>query len=258
MTHNASHFIWYELLTTDADAAERFYGAVIGWTALRPPQGSPMDYRQLQAGDNFVGGLMALPPGADPADMPAGWLAYLSVPDVDAKIAEAVARGSRVLMPAADLPGVGRIALIKDPQGARLYVMKPEGEGVSLAFSPGLAGACGWNELQTSDAEAALKFYGDLFGFGVSHTFDMGAMGLYHIVHQGAEPVGGMMTNPAEVPHWRPYFTVPDIEAAKDRVLAQGGQVVNGPHPVPSGSTILIGRDPQGVTFALVQPAAAA
>jgi predicted enzyme related to lactoylglutathione lyase len=94
-------FIWYELLTRDADAAQRFYGEVVGWTAINSGQPG-MDYRIFDAGDGMAGGLMQINdqmPGAKPV-----WLGYVAVPDVDAAVAEWTVAGGRVQMPAMDIP----------------------------------------------------------------------------------------------------------------------------------------------------------
>ncbi|MBP6816954.1 MAG: VOC family protein, partial [Burkholderiaceae bacterium] len=94
-------FIWYELLTPDADAAQRFYGDVVGWTVS--DSGQPgMDYRILEAGDGPAGGLMQITdqmPGMQPV-----WLGYVAVPDVDAAVADWTASGGSVHMPAMDIP----------------------------------------------------------------------------------------------------------------------------------------------------------
>src|SRR3546814_7470061 len=63
------------------------------------------------------------------------WLGYIAVEDVDASVEEIEARGGRVLMPAMDIPMVGRIAMVADPHGVPFYVMKPQGTGKRLAFT---------------------------------------------------------------------------------------------------------------------------
>src|SRR3546814_3076956 len=94
-----------------------------------------MDYRIINAGEHSVGGLMAITQEmADHGARPT-WLGYIAVEDVDASVAEIEARGGRVLMPAMDIPMVGRIAMVADPHGAPFYVMKPQGTGKSLAFA---------------------------------------------------------------------------------------------------------------------------
>lgn len=250
-----SDFIWYELLTIDPAAAAAFYGAVIGWTAVDASQPG-MDYRILNMNGVGVGGLMALPPGAAASGMPPCWLGYVSVPDVDASVASIRAAGGAEHVPAMDVPNVGRMAMVADPQGAVLYVMTPKGLGPATSFAPRKPGHGGWHELHTTDWEAALTFYGDQFGWCKVDAMDMGPMGTYLLFNVGTgESVGGMMNNTAMArPVWLYYFNVSDIDDAARRVTAAGGKVLMGPHQVPTGDWIINGRDPQGAMFALLGP----
>ncbi|MBR0655217.1 VOC family protein [Plastoroseomonas arctica] len=255
----ASPFIWYELLTDDVDAAGRFYGEVVGWTVQ--PSGQPgMDYRFWKAGENAVGGLMATPPGKDGPGMKPGWLGYVRVADVDATIARMTSMGGAEVMPAVTLPGVGRMALVADPQGAVLYVMAPEGEmppGAVPPFARGQVGHGGWNELHSTDWKSAFEFYRTNFGWTEDQALDMGPMGTYQLVRDEGEneAMGAMFNNPSlPRPAWLYYFHVDSIAAAKTRLETAGGSVLMGPHEVPGGQWIIQARDPQGAMFALVGP----
>jgi hypothetical protein len=84
-----------------------------------------MDYRIFRMDGAGVGGMMAVPPDAAAAGMPPQWLGYVSVADVDESVARIVAAGGTAHMPVTDVQGVGRMALVADPQGASLYVMVP-------------------------------------------------------------------------------------------------------------------------------------
>ena len=107
--------------------------------------------------------------GARPA-----WLGYIAVDDVDDMIAKVQAKGGKLLMPPTDIPMAGRIALVTDCCGAPFYVMTPNGNGPSTAFTRGAAGACQWNELSAGNAENAAAFYTDLFGWTLPEPMDMG------------------------------------------------------------------------------------
>ncbi len=249
-----SHFIWYELMTNDIAAASAFYSHVVGWTVQESGQPG-MDYRMWTIEGTAIGGLMAVPPEAAAMGARPAWLAYLNVPDVDAKVAAVTAAGGKVMVPPTDIPNIGRFALIADPQGAAIYLMTPLGDMPSTAFAPGKTGHGGWHELHTTDNEAAINFYHAQFGFTQSGAMDMGPMGTYRLFNaEGSDSMlGGMMNNPA-LPHpaWLYYFCVPDINAAKSRLESSGGTVLNGPHEVPGGGWIIQARDPQGAMFALV------
>ena len=122
-------FSWNELVTTDEAAAQKFYTGLFGWTVEpfggdkedQAEAGDDKNYNLFKQGDTMVGGLMKCPkPG-----MPAHWLAYVSGEVVDATAAQAVKLGGQVMMPPFDVPDVGRIAVLKDPQGAAIGLFKP-------------------------------------------------------------------------------------------------------------------------------------
>jgi predicted enzyme related to lactoylglutathione lyase len=100
-----------------------------------------------------------------------------------------------------------------------------------------------------------MKFYSDAFGWQPGDAMDMGDQGKYHIFNRPHGMIGGMMNKPPAMahlpPHWMIYFRVPDIDAAVERVKANGGQILNGPTEVPGGSRIVNAMDPQGAGFSL-------
>jgi uncharacterized protein len=254
MSSKPSHYIWYELMTTDADAAARFYGAVVGWSVVDSGQ-TDKAYGLWSMEGQPVGGLLTIPTGAGEQGMPPVWAGYLWVDDVDASVAGITAAGGAVWMPANDVPGVGRMALVADPQGAGFYVMTPIGDTPSPSFTPGRPGFGGWNELHTTDWRAAFDFYAAQFGWGKTHEMDMGPMGTYLLFNTGGDAVGGMLNEPDYPrPMWLYYFNVDDIGAARSRIATAGGEVLQEPHQVPTGAWIVVARDPQGAMFALVGP----
>ncbi len=121
-THGA--FSWCELTTPDPDAAARFYGGLFGWTAK--DMGAGMGhYQVVSVGETAVGGLMAPPPGSPP--MPPHWGCYVTVTNCDATVQKCSDTGGKTLVPAMDVPGVGRMAVLQDPQGAVFSVMQYSG-----------------------------------------------------------------------------------------------------------------------------------
>lgn len=253
MANRHGDFIWYELLTTDPDAAGAFYGSVMGWQVGDSGQ-SEMDYRQFAIDGTHVGGMMALPPGATAMGMRPGWLGYIGVDDVDASVASIAAAGGAIHMPARDISGVGRFAMLADPQGIPFYVMRGSVEGTSSAFASNDVGHCSWNELATSDPAAALAFYRAQFGWEKGDAMPMGDMGDYQFIKQAGVTIGAMMQHQplGPPPRWTFYFRVADIDAASERTRAAGGQILHGPAEVPGGDHIILGADPQGGMFALV------
>ena len=242
--------VWYELLTTDTAAAETFYKRVIGWTAA-PFEGSPDPYTQFKRhGDVAVAGLMKTPAGMN---MPPFWAMYVAVPKFEDAVARITRLGGSALSPVIDVPTVGRLQMMKDPQGAAFSIIQPSQEERPEGAPE--VGEGSWHELMTTDAPAAMTFYTDVFGWQPSETMDMGPMGKYHMFNRPHGMIGGMMNKPPEMaqvpPHWAIYFRVPEINAAIERVKANGGQILNGPMEVPGGDWVVNARDPQGAAFSL-------
>jgi uncharacterized protein len=245
--------IWYELMSKDPAAARRFYEAVVGWTIDEaPPPGSTMDYRMVSAGDGLVGGVFKLTEdmcqqGASPC-----WMMYLGVDDVDACAAAIAAAGGAVVLPAFDIPHVGRIAMVADPQGAPFYVMRGASDEQSTACDPLRAGHGAWHELHAADGAKAIDFYAAQFGWRKAHGVDMGPMGIYQLFTVGDRDLGGIMTDARfPRPAWLVYFRVDGIERAATRIVEAGGQVIHGPMEVPGGGWIVNGIDCEGAMFAL-------
>jgi uncharacterized protein len=255
MANQHGDFIWYELLTSDADAAARFYGAVVGWQE-RPAEGSDRGYRIFGIRGADVGGLMPLPAGAEQAGMRPTWLGYVAVDDVDATTSEIVRDGGAQHMPPTDILGVGRLAMLTDPQGVMFYVMRGAMDGTSTAFDQSQSGHCNWNELSTTDPAAALAFYTARFGWTKGDAMPMGEMGDYQFIDHGGRTIGAMMRRTPEgpPPAWTFYFGVEDIDVAAKATSANGGAIHYGPAEVPGGVFIIVASDPQGAMFGLVGP----
>jgi predicted enzyme related to lactoylglutathione lyase len=251
-------FIWYELMTPDPDAAKAFYDAVVGWD-IEPQPAGEMDYRMIRRSDGGnAGGVLRITPDMASHGARPTWLGYLNVADVDSTVASIEAAGGKTQMAPTDIPHVGRIAMVTDPQGAPFYVMKPMPPGGdpkarSDVFSSDAEQLVGWNEIATSDQKAALDFYTSQFGWTKGEAMPMGDMGDYQLLAHHDVPIGAIMTKAANRPtRWRFYFRVADIDAARSAIETAGGTVMHGPVEVPGGDRIVIASDPQGAEFALV------
>src|SRR5438445_777479 len=152
-------FVWHELMTTDPDAAARFYPAVTGWK-VQTWEHNPA-YRLWTMGGAPMAGLMALPDHSRRMGTPPAWLSYVGVPDVDATVRQATSLGARTYAGPQDIP-VGRFAVLADPQGATFGLYKPSQQPVR--GNDAAIGDFSWHELATTDCKAAWAFYRALFG----------------------------------------------------------------------------------------------
>lgn len=248
MSYLHGKFVWFEHWSGAMDAARRFYGALLGWTSEPIPMGAS-PYHMVQNAGQTIGGFMAASAG-----MPAQWVSYLSVANVDQTAVAAVAAGARVTMPPTDFPGAGRAAGLVDPQGASFSLWKgaegdrPDAEKVS-------PGDWYWNECCTSDNRAALAFYERVFGF-THEAMDMGPQGTYFILMKDGVARGGLMNAPAggPPPYWQPYVSVADCDAACARAQKLGAKVMVPPTDIPGEVgrfTLLV--DPAGAMIGLIK-----
>ena len=253
MPTSPNAFVWYELMTTDADAAKAFYRAVVGWDAQEWGGQREMRYIIMSAGEKMVAGLMPLPAEVSAAGGRPGWLGYIGTDDVDAATQRVSQAGGAVYRAPADIPDVGRFSVVADPQGAVFMLFTPLGADDSPAAA-GTAGHVGWRELYASDWPRAFDFYSAQFGWTKADAVDMGPMGIYQLFAAGGEPIGGMMNKPRR----RSFAGLAVLfQCSRDRrrCRARHGQwrrILNGPLQVPGGSWIVQCMDPQGAMFALV------
>jgi uncharacterized protein len=243
--------LWYELMTTDMKAAETFYKNVVGWSTT-PFEGAPQPYTMFnRSGQIPIGGLMTKP---DEVQAPPFWAMYVGVPKIEEAAAHIKRLGGSEMSPIIDIPTVGRMQMMTDPQGAAFYIFQPARTDQQPEGAPEV-GEASWHELMTTDAAAALKFYTEVFNWQPSETMDMGAMGKYYMFNRPHGMIGGMMNKPPQLaqvpPNWGIYFRVPDVNAAVERIKANGGQILNGPMEVPGGDIIVNAMDPQGAAFSL-------
>jgi uncharacterized protein len=123
LTAIGNTFMWHECNVPDAEAAKSFYSDVMGWTTSEMDMGPMGTYHMFGSHGHNVAGIM--PTVGDMADVPPHWSVYFACDDVDAKAARAVELGAKVVVPAFDVPTVGRMSLISDPQGAHFWLFTP-------------------------------------------------------------------------------------------------------------------------------------
>ena len=250
-----SKFVWYDVMTTDMKAAEKFYRAAIGWGAM-PADNPSGPYTVFSMGTTMVGGLMPIPEDARKMGTQPAWMGYIGVPDTDAFCKKVVAAGGAIHKKPTDIPGVGRFAVAADPGGAGFLLFTPNTTEQPAAVSPNATGRIGWHDLRAGNLDAAWNFYSKLFGWTKSRAIDMGPMGVYQIFAIDGVDVGGMMTKTPDIEHahWLYYFNVNALDAAVTRVTKGKGRITRPAHEVPGGQWIAHCTDPHGAAFALVAP----
>jgi len=247
-------FIWYDVMTTDTKAAAKFYSAVIGWNAHEHEMAHGETYTVFSEGPTMVAGLMAIPEAMRAEGAKPCWSGYVASNDVDADTARVTAAGGAIKRAPADIPNVGRFAVVADPGGAVFLLFKPNTDEEPKPIAPMTPGHIGWHELYAGDLDREFAFYSKLFGWTKDRAIDMGPMGTYQTFATGGAPCGGMMKSCAQVPvpAWNYYITVESVAKAADRTLTRGAQVLHGPVEVPGGAWIVQARDPQGAFFSMV------
>jgi predicted enzyme related to lactoylglutathione lyase len=226
-------FVWQDLVTQDVAEARSFYGALFGWTFEE--QGR---YTQVLHDGEPIAGML---PAADP-ERTSEWVGNLSVADVDRAAALIAERGGVVERGPIDAPARGRLALVSDPDGALLLLVRAStGDPPDADPRPG---RWLWRELWARDVDAAAALYAELAGYEVAIVELEGAP--YHVLKDGSLPRAGMLEAPPEVnPAWLPYVRVEDAQATAARAAALGARIVL----QDEGSAILV--DPTGAPIGI-------
>jgi len=245
-SHEPGTFSWTELITSDQDAAKKFYGAVLGWGY--EDNDMPDDagvYSMGTVDGNHVAGMVKN------TNMPPHWNSYVAVESADDAANKAKEGGANIMMEPFDVMEAGRMAVIQDPSGAMFSIWEARdhpGAGLVNAH-----GAMTWNDLQTHDIEKAVEFYTELFGWEVAPLTEDDSDSDRMVIKNGERLNGGMAKMPEELgtevpPHWLTYFAVDDIDAATAAIGESGGEVIAGPLDIPAGK-LAVAADPQGAVF---------
>jgi hypothetical protein len=245
MTTEAIRFDWHELQTRDCARALRFYEAFCGWTAADVSAGSPRERHTCSLDGRALG---AITISQAPPHVPAFWLPFLAVSDLDDSVARARMLGARLLREPTPMPGAGTSAVAVDPRGA-VFGLRAVAGAASTASAPG---AFCWDELLTDDAESSAAFYAALTGCSIE-TVDLGPMGIYRMLVSAGRRVAGVMKHPENVhPHWLPYLGVRGVDAETSRAVELGASLYFAPRDVPGAGRISGIDDPTGAGVCLI------
>jgi predicted enzyme related to lactoylglutathione lyase len=243
-------FVWHDLITDDVASSRRFYGGLLGWKFEQTTHPRGGDYTLILADGHYLGGMVQLADGAE-ADY-SRWLPYLSVADVDAAVRATATAGGAALVGPLDLANIGRAAVVSDPQGAVLGLLRSRTGDPDDSLPPA-PGRVLWNELLAADDAGAAAYYAALAGLEISRVPRRG--GEYIILRaQGRERAGIMERPDARVePLWLTHFAVADVEAAARRAAELGGRVLLAPAAELREGTLAVVTDPTGAILALQQ-----
>lgn len=258
---------WVDASYKDPEAVLPFYRGLFGWDFM-PAIETP--------GERFfiatIGGRSTAGIGELPADHPAvpAWNTYVAVTSADEAVDKAQAVGGEVLAPAIDVLDAGRMAILRDPQGAVFCVWQAgRTKGVGLVNEHG---AVNFNTLRTPDPEAAKAFYGEVFGWTTMslggadfwtlpgygdylETINPGTRkGMAEMGVAGFEDVVAVLDalSDGEQAHWHVTFAVNDADAAAAAASELGGKVLAPPLDAPWVRLTVL-ADPEGTPFTASQ-----
>ena len=242
-------FVWYELTTPDVDAARKFYPPITGWGT----QQFDKDYTMWTTGGVPFAGIFRLGAEQQAKGIPPNWMPYIEAGNVDDTARKVASLGGTVVVPPTDIPGTGRFAVVRDPQGATFGLYKSNSGSRAWDGTPTL-GRFSWHELMTTDYRKAFDFYRQLFGWEKTGEMDMGGGNPYFMYGMKGKMYGGMFTRPPEMagmsPFWMVYANVKDVKKAVATATKAGAWVKQPPMEVPGGMIAIMG-DPQGAAFAV-------
>lgn len=245
-TSDRGLFVWHEVSGKDIQASEDFYSRLVGWRAEAWDQNP--SYKLFQLRREAKAGLWPIIEQPNQLTAPPHWLCYVGTSDVDATVRQTVELGGKVIVPAYNVPSIGRMAHLQDPQGALFAVSSQEERS---RFDEGEVGDFSWHELLTTNLHTAWDFYSKVFGWEKMQAMDMGPQGTYQIFGAGGHQLGGMFA-PGGLqsgPLWVPYILLRDARRSADLAKELGATILQGPIEVPGGDWVFTGVDRQGAMF---------
>ena len=255
-SHTPGTFCWAELVTTDAEAAKRFYCILLGWASQDDPVDPDAVYTTLLNRAKTVAALYQRSAEQEARGVLPRWGSYVTVDDVDAVSARVEALGGEVMVEAFDVFDIGRMSVFQDPTGAMLSLWQPKkSAGAQLRDEPG---ALCWNELQTPDPEQARTFYTELFQWTTKK--DKTGQRPYTTFLSQDRPTAGLLDVSARSgdteAQWLPYFEVPSCSETAKLAATMGAEVLVSPTTIPDVGTYAVIRDPQEAVFGVVSEGA--
>jgi predicted enzyme related to lactoylglutathione lyase len=249
--------IWRDLLTHDLEGSQRFYGSLFGWEfeSIGSESGFSSDsaYTLIRHDGRLIGGMIDTV-ALNGRDDISQWVVAMSVDDVDAAAAMFAADGGEVITAPTDLQRRGRLAVVRDAEGALLALLQTK-DGDPVDNEP-VVDEFLWEELWTADIEKATKFYGSVTGLQADEwnvDQDESPNATYRLLKSGETPRLGIMPNPLEAlgPVWVSYLRVESPADIAAEVDALGGRVIVEAQARPLGGEVAFIAGPSGAGIAL-------
>jgi predicted enzyme related to lactoylglutathione lyase len=250
--HHIGKMVWADLVTPDLAAAEKFYGALFGWTFQQIRAGSS-NYAVVMLDGRPIGGLVEKPIPSGERHQSA-WLTFMAVGDVDGVKRIATAHGAKVLADAHSYPMRGRQCVLSDPQGA-VFAILASSSGDSPDYLP-VSGEWIWSSLHAKDAGAAAAFYQALFGYDVFELpSDDDSEHLILSTDDYARASANSLAagSSRRHPNWLNFVRVDKAAEMAAKVVAMGGRVLVEPRIDRHGGMIAVVADPAGAPFGLME-----
>ncbi len=252
--HDSGRVVWRDLISDTPAESRRFYEELFGWefegVGTLFDLGGEDAYSLIRHNGRLIGGMVNEARLQNQADDISQWVVLMSVADVDAAAARFAEEGGEVLTPPTDVADRGRMAIVVDPQGALLALVQTAA-GDPERHQPGY-GDFLWDELWTTDLEAATSFYTGMTGL-TEDDVELAGDRTYRVLNRGGAPTLGVMSHPFEEqrPVWVTYIRVEDPAAITARVAELGGTVYLEAQDRPLGGQVALIADPSGAGIAL-------
>lgn len=256
-THISGKVVWHDLITDVPAESRRFYEELFGWQFESVGNtlgiGDDNAYSLIRNNGQLIGGMIDANRLRNAENDIAQWVTVVSVADVDKAASEFESRGGTVYTAPTDLESRGRIAVVADAQGAILALLQTR-DGDPQDRDPAMNDFL-WDELWTTDVEAATAFYQSIIGYEIEDydEDDDAREEIYRILKDGERPRAGIIENPfAEVrPVWVNYLRVEDPSAITARVESLGGRILIDAQPRDIGGEVAFIAGPSGAGIAL-------
>ena len=252
-THIPGKIVLEELVTPDLAAAKQFYGGLFGWTFQDTPLGQTSTFSQAIQNGLPVAALVGRPMAAGAQQQPF-WLTFFAATEVTEAETTAVGDGAKLLFGPHDLPAMGQIAVLSDPQGAVFGIINSASGDPADAMAPDNTWI--WHALIARNPETEAAFYQTVFNYDV-FPFDTprGANSL--LLASGNYARASVNPLPAQRPDIHPYWLgfvrVADVDAAAAKAGSLGGRVLVPPHLDRHGGRIAVIADPAGAPLGLME-----